>query len=320
MKKKSKCKICKKEIKPKIIITRDKSKAKLNYCEYCKFAFLTGNSFKNISNNKLNLSRLNFKSLKQISIKEDFKNNYLQTKTEYKKFFEKKLKGKKILEVGPSWGALLSYAKKKGIKPYGLEIDKKKCKFINSKLKIECHDNYNYYKKNNLKFKRIFLFYVIEYFYDPLKEIKNILDLLDDDGKLIIITPNYHDVLKNVWRNEEYINFFYEKNAKNYFSIKSLQKIFKKMKIKNYNTHSVQGYTLLNNINWFFNGTPNKSNSVGSDNMIKKLEDKLTSSFKLDKKNIKKINVLLNKADEIYKKICEKHEIGNQIHVEIKKN
>ena len=86
MKKKSKCKICKKEIKPKIITTRDKSKAKLNYCEYCKFAFLTGNSYKNLSNNKLNISRLNFKSLKQIGIKEDFKNNFLQTKTEYKKF------------------------------------------------------------------------------------------------------------------------------------------------------------------------------------------------------------------------------------------
>ena len=320
MKKKNKCKICKKEIKSKIITTRDKSKAKLNQCGSCQFAFLTGNSYKNLSNNKLNQSRLNFKSLKQISIKEDFNNNYLQTKLQYKKFFEKKLKGKRILEVGPSWGALLSYAKKMGIKPYGLEIDKTKCKFINTKLKIECHNNYNYYKKNNFKFKRIFLFYVIEYFYNPADEIKNILDLLDEDGKLIIITPNYQDVLKDVWKSKEYINFFYEKNAKNYFSIKSLKELFKKIRINKFNIYNIQGYSLLNNINWFFNGTPTKSKSVGSDDMNKKLKDEMSKSFNLEKKNINKINLLLDKADKIYKTLCEKNKFGNQIHIEIKKN
>ena len=320
MKKKNKCKICQKEIKSEIITTRDKSKAKFNKCGSCHFAFLTGNSYKNLSNNRLNQSRLNFKSLNQISIKEDFKNNYFQTKTEYKKFFEKKLKGKQILEIGPSWGALLSYAKKRGIKPYGLEIDKIKCKFINTKLKIECHNNYNYYKKNNFKFKRIFLFYVIEYFYDPVEEIKKILDILDDDGKIIIITPNYQDVMKNMWKNKEYINFFYEKNAKNYFSIKSLQKLFKKIKINKFKIYNIQGYSLLNNINWFFNGTPTKSISVGSDNMNERLKDKFSNSFKSEKKNVKKINFLLDKAQKIYKNLCEKNKIGNQIHIEITKN
>ena len=41
------------------------------------------------------------------------------------------------------------------------------------------------------------------------------------NGKIIIITPNYKDILKDIWKNKSYINFFYEKNAKNYFSIKS---------------------------------------------------------------------------------------------------
>jgi len=320
MKKKNKCKICKKEVKSVIITTRDKTKAKLNQCGSCQFGFLTGNPYKNLSKNRLNQSRLNFKSLGQINFKEDFKNNYYQTKTEYSKFFTKKLKGKKILEIGPSWGGLLSYAKKRSVKPFGLEIDEIKCKFINKNLKIECHNNYNYYRKNNFKFKRIFLFYVIEYFYDPVKEIKKILDLLDDDGKIIIITPNYRDVLKNNWKNKEYINFFYEKNAKNYFSIKSLKKLFKKIKINKFNIYNIQGYSLLNNINWFFNGTPTKSNSVGSDSMNKTLKDKMSNSFKIEKRNIEKINLLLDKAHSIYKNLCEKNEIGNQIHIEITKN
>ena len=36
--------------------------------------------------------------------------------------------------------------------------------------------------------------------FDPEKEFKQILDLLDEDGKIVIITPNYNDVIKNVWK------------------------------------------------------------------------------------------------------------------------
>ena len=101
---------------------------------------------------------------------------------------------------------------------------------------------------------------MIEYFFNPEKEFKQILDLLDRDGKVVVITPNYNDIIKNVWKNKNYLNFFYEKNAKNYFSIKSLKNLLKKMKVRNFKIYNKQGYSLLNNLNWLFNGLPTKSN------------------------------------------------------------
>ena len=201
-----------------------------------------------------------------------------------------------------------------------MEIDKKKSQFINSKLKIKCFTNYDYFKKNNYKFKKIFLFYVIEYFFNPEKEFKKILDLLDEDGKIVVITPNYNDVIKNVWKNKNYLNFFYEKNAKNYFSIKSLKNLLKKMKVKNFKIYNEQGYSLLNNLNWLFNGLPTKSNFVGRDNMIQELKKKIDNYFHIEKKNIHQVYHLLNKADKVYKNICVNNQLGNQIHLEFEKN
>ena len=320
MKTKDNCKICKKKGKSVVIVTRDKSKNTLVKCNKCQFAYLKGNPHKNLSQNRLNQSRLNYRSLGQITINNDFQNNYSQSEKEYNKYLDKKLVGKKILEIGPSWGAFLSLAKKKRVIPYGLEIDKKKCRYINSKLKIKCCENYEYYKKKNYKFKKIFLFYVIEYFYNPEKELKQILDLLDKDGKIIIITPNYKDILKDIWKNKSYINFFYEKNAKNYFSIKSLKNLLKKIKDKNFKIHNKQGYSLLNSLNWLFNGLPTKSKFVGSDNMNQELKNKIDNFFYIEKNKINQVNFLINKADRIYKNICENNQLGNQIHLELKKN
>lgn len=320
MKKINKCKICEKKIPSKSILTRDKTRQTLAKCKSCQFAYLTGSSSKNLSQNKLNRSRLNFKGLGKISMNKDFQNNYLQSEKDYKKYLNKNMIGKKILEIGPSWGAFLSLAKKKKTVPYGLEIDKKKCRFINSKLNINCQDNYDFFKKKNLKFKRIFLFYVIEYFFNPKKELKKILDLLDNDGKIIIITPNYKDILKDVWKNESYIKFFYEKNAKNYFSQKSLKKLLKTINVKNFKIYNKQGYSLLNNINWLINGSPIKSEFVGSDLLNKKFESNINKFFNIEKKKINYIKNLIKKADIIYKNICEKNQLGNNIYLELRKN
>ena len=46
------------------------------------------------------------------------------------------------------------------------------------------------------------------------------------------------------------------------------------MKVKNFKIYNEQGYSLLNNLNWLFNGLPTKSNYVGKDNMIQELKKK----------------------------------------------
>ena len=82
-------------------------------CNKCQFAYLKGDPYKNLSQNKLNQSRLNFGSLGQITIKKDFQNNYSQSENEYNKYLDKKLVGKKKFRNRTFLRAFLSLAKKK---------------------------------------------------------------------------------------------------------------------------------------------------------------------------------------------------------------
>ena len=78
------------------------------------------------------------------------------------------------------------------------------------------------------------------------------------------------------------------------------------MKVKNFKIYNNQGYSLLNNLNWLFNGLPTKSNFVGKDNMIQELKKKIDNHFHIEKKNIHQVYHLINKADKIYKNPTQK--------------
>ena len=76
----------------------------------------------------------------------------------------------------------------------------------------------------------------------------------------------------------------------------------------------------MNNINWLLNGSPIKSEFVGSDLLNKKFESNINKFFNIEKKKINYIKNLIKKADIIYKNICEKNQLGNNIYLELRKN
>ena len=313
------CKICRNKTKFFLVKTRDKVKRKINLCKKCNFEFFKKSLNTSLLKNKLDESRLNYEGLEKLPKNQEFKNGIEQSKHYIKKYIGDISKKEKILEIGCSWGYFLYLLKKKNFKTYGVEISKIKSNFVNHKLKILCKNNLNEYIKNNIKFKKIFLFYVLEYIQNPLNFISELLKILDKKGEIIIITPNLKDPLKTVWKNQGFENFFYEKHAVNYFSKKSLERVCEKLKIKNYKIFTEQGYSILNHINWHLNNRPLSSKIVCADTLIDDVGDSLFKNIeKLHHKQAAKISNYLKLLNKKYKEILEKKNFGNQIHLIIK--
>ena len=142
--------------------------------------------------------------------------------------------------------------------------------------------------------------------------ISKLKSFLSPKGEIIIYTPNKNDHINSLINSKEYKNFFYEENSINYFSPKSLKKMCKRIS-KNYKINQIQGYSLINLINWFFHKKPFSSGYVGEDRFI----DELISNINIKKKNIKRQEILfknlIKKTDEYFKKFLEKNKIANII-------
>lgn len=267
-----KCNICKKKTQKKKIVTRSKKKKILFFCKNCDYEFFFHNPKAQLTKNKLNITRLKKAGLKIPSKNEEFKNGLMQSKNYLKHFINKNDKKKNMLEVGCSLGYYLFSLKKFGCKNiYGLEINEDYRKYVNNKLNIRCEREINIYKKEKIQFDKIFLFYSFEYISNPTFFLNELLSLLKKKGEIILITPNKNDILKNILSIKSYKNFFYDINSINYFSVKSLSNILKKLGQKNFKIYTNQGYSLINFFNWFINNKPIPSKFVGEDTLFQDL-------------------------------------------------
>ena len=308
------CEICLGSIKKNIIKIRGDKKKKIYICKNCDYEFIKFPQNKLLEENKLDNYRLSFAGLKIPNFKKDFYNGVQQSKeyiTKYLRFNKKKLN---ILEIGCSWGYFLKTIKKKN-NVFGLEINKLRREYVNKKLNIKCYNDIINIKKKNIKLDRIFLFYSIQYIKNPSNYISDLYGLLKKNGKIIILTPNKNDGIKNLWKNKKYTEFIYDNITINYFSLKSFEKLLKKLKIKNYKIKTINGYSLFNHINWYINKKPLSSNRVGRD----QITEHLKNNFKMNDAKSKKLFNKLKKFSNEYKLLLEKFNLGNQIELIINK-
>ena len=139
--------------------------------------------------------------------------------------------------------------------------------------------------------------------------------MLKKNGKIIILTPNKNDGIKNLWKNKKYTEFIYDNITINYFSLKSFEKLLKKLKIRDYKIKTINGYSLFNHINWYINKKPLSSNRVGRD----QITEHLKNNFKMNDAKSKKLFNKLKKFSNEYKLLLEKFNLGNQIELIINK-
>lgn len=313
------CKICFSKTKIKIVKTRSGENQKLYNCKNCDFEFFNFNPKINLEKNKLDVYRLKKAGLKIPSLKENFRNSLSQSYYYLNKFINKSDKNQNILEIGSAHGSFLHLLKKYKCRAFGLELNNTLRNNIKKNLKIDCSKTIEEIKKKKINFKKIFLFYSLEYFYNLHQDLEEIISLLAPGGQIIIITPNKNDILNLLNFSKGYKEFFYDKNSINYFSLKSTKNLMKKLKVKKYNITNIQGYGIVNFFNWFLNNKPVHTGLVGEDKLLSKLID----NFKIKRNNL---NILSNNLKKIlikfenqYKILLEKNNVGNQILIKAKK-
>jgi len=304
------CKICGHVTISRTVKVRSKKNLEIYHCGNCDFDFFDFNPENLLVEDKLDQSRLKAAGLDIPSIEEDFKNGLKQSSPLIETYFNDSDKKRNILEVGCSWGYFLELIKINGGNPYGVELNKVRTRYVNEHLNIPCFGSLEECISQNIKFKKIYLFYVIEYVYDPLAYFKSLISLLEDDGEIIVITPNLNDALKDIWLNEGFKNFFYDECAINYFTPKTIENLFNQIGNSIISIKSKQGYSFLNHASWYFTNAPRTTGIVGGDAFMDDLIDKMAVaqvSFASDF-----INLIISFNNQ-YKAILEKNDYGNQI-------
>lgn len=315
------CWICSQETITKNVKLRSKKDATINYCFNCHFEFFRYDNSALLIGDQLDKTRLESAGLNIPEMNKDFENGYNQSLLYIADYLSLEDLEANILEIGCSWGYFLKAVKDFGAKPFGIEINPIRKKYVEDKLGIKCQNDIKNYISLNLKFKKIFSFYCLEYIQNPVSFFEKLINLLEDNGEIIFITPNLDDVLKNIWDNKGYQDFFYDECAISYYSYKSVlimaELLSKKNSFLYSQVYTKQGYSFFNHLNWYFNAKPINNNSlVGGDCLIQDIEKILSANkSKLSQSFLE----LINNFDTKYKNLIEQNNLGNQIIIRLKK-
>ena len=319
------CTICGGPVKLLTVSARSGNKLELHNCSNCSFDFFGHDPSAALAGNKLDKSRLKSAGLDIPSIELDFYNGTQQSKSLVKEYLDEADKGSNILEVGCSVGYFLKLLKDFGCKPFGVEISQSRSNYVSTVLDIPCFTDLGPIEERGIKFRKIFLFYILEYVPNSVAYLTRLLDLLEDGGSLICVTPNAEDSLKGIWDNKGFKEFFYDEYAVNYMTTNTFKVILSKLHYKKADVVTRQGYSFASHLSWHFTEKPRTTGIVGGDNFVSDISTQLfkaTMNKKLSENQrsaAKKIKELFQQFDRDYRATLEDEDCGNQIRVTIKR-
>ncbi|MHA2019652.1 MAG: class I SAM-dependent methyltransferase [Promethearchaeota archaeon] len=153
--------------------------------------------------------------------------NFLYSQLQYSLgLVNKPLTNQKVLEVGSGMGALAKLILQHDVSKYiGLELDKDIVDFCNQNIS----NNFinlsltEYILSGKEKFDLIFAFEVLEHFENPLEEITNIYNLLNDKGIFIGTSP--YPFKKNVLADETHLYVLHPLNWKRLFEMSGFSEV-----------------------------------------------------------------------------------------------
>lgn len=125
-------------------------------------------------------------------------------------------------------------------------------KNCNNKLKIlNITLDDNFVKTHKNRYNIITMIHVLEHL-DNLSMVKNLYELLNHKGKLIIETPNHDDIMFKIGGNN-YKNIKYQIHHISYLYEETYKKLFKKLDINNYTMYYYHLYNLKNFVGFVLN-------------------------------------------------------------------
>lgn len=211
-------------------------KHKISHCQKCDTIFL----------NRRNADLLNNKVFRK---KYDGSNSILRYKSFNKPREKNKLDrirkyvnftNKLILESNCGAGTNLDYLKIKAKLTAGLDSEiyknhvKKKHLFFSSLKEL---------KNSKVKFDIILSLAEIEHQYDVYGFVKSLKDKLQENGLLIFRIPNYNNIYMHVL-GKKYLKYDFRTSHNFYFSEKSSDFLFKRLKLKVFKKFGLQEYSI----------------------------------------------------------------------------
>ena len=259
-----KCYICgSSEIEDTGYSLRDDETIKVLRCKRCSLVFLS--SFEHINKDfykdgKMHSGNFDHKRWLEASYDDD-RRRFLMLK--------KIIKGKKLLDFGCGAGGFLMMAKDYASKVAGVEKQDALRALFNEK-NMDIFDNPD---EIHDKFDVITMFHVLEHLPDPKSVIKELLNKLKDDGKLIIEVPNEDDALLSLYACKKFADFTHWSCHLYSFNRKTLKKLLEDTGIEINYIKPVQRYGFANHLYWLLRG------EKGGHNVWEKLDNPVLNFF-----------------------------------------
>lgn len=170
-------------------------------------------------------------------------------------FVKDKITNKNILDFGCGVGGFLDLAKTSAANVSGIELELSLQKTFNNRG-LNVFQNIQAALKDNSKYDLITAFHVIEHLADPISILKNLTELLDVNGWLIIEVPNSNDALLTLYDCQPFQEFTYWSQHLFLFNSNTLANLIKQAGLKLSWIKHVQRYPLSNHLYWLSAGKP----------------------------------------------------------------
>ena len=311
-----KCSICSSVATDRAVTVRSGKQLTLWHCKPCDFDFFAHDPSANLAANKLDESRLKAAGLDIPTVERDFANGIAQSRPYVDEYLDAGDRGANVLEIGCSIGYFLSLVRDAGAVPYGVELNTLRADYVNKELGIPCDVTLEACEARGIRFRKIFLFYVLEYVTDPVAYVQRLVEMLEPGGSIIVVTPNLSDVIKDVWGNEAFRRFFYDEHAVNYMSATTVERLVERLKKGSATVTTRQGYSIANHTSWFLTNAPRTTGVVGGDNFLRDMLSALsTTGHALGAE----LGAIVSEFDRRYRDAIEKHRYGNQVRFVVRK-
>lgn len=197
----------------------------------------------------------------QINVKEHFEER-LKTLDDMLKHITPILQNDmKVLDIGAGAGALLYAIKDKVASLYATELNKSYVEYMQEKgIKAK----YGFFEKLNFdsKMDLIISINALDHMPNPLEVLEKIYNRLNDGGQIYFELPNKNEAL-NIYLPENVQNqfntFFWHKAHFSYFYDETIRYALEKVGFKDIKIDFRHEYTIINFLNWYYTGKPQKT-------------------------------------------------------------
>ena len=170
-------------------------------------------------------------------------------------FVKEKIANKNVLDFGCGVGGFLEMAKRSASNVSGIELERA-LQHSFQERKLNVFSNLKEAQKESKKYDIITAFHVVEHLKNPKEILKDLSQLLTENGEMIVEVPNSDDALLTLYENKDFQSFTYWSQHLFLFNAKTIAELVKRSGLKLNWIKYIQRYPLSNHLHWLSKGAP----------------------------------------------------------------